>query len=82
MSRHTEFIEQHIRDNAVNIAVHLRRVADEIERDANNTDDVLDIPSRVTHTLNWGIANTNADSLSAWAADLVRAREAESQMRD
>ncbi|QGH75859.1 hypothetical protein L3Y25_gp105 [Gordonia phage Syleon] len=70
-----QFLERSVRDGAKQVAEHLRRVADEVEREAERSK--LDrLAADVTHTVMWGLANANLDTVASRHADLLAAREA------
>lgn len=67
-----EWFEARVRDAARKTAANLRRVADDIERAADNSD--LDrLPYRVIHTLSWGVANAHPEDAAMQYAEYAKA---------
>ncbi|UDL15353.1 hypothetical protein SEA_KUDEFRE_137 [Gordonia phage Kudefre] len=69
------YLEQSVRDGAKQVAEHLRRVADEVEREAERSK-IERLAGDVTHTVMWGLANANLDTVAQRHADLLAARDA------
>ncbi len=68
-------IAENVREQARIIATRLRRVADDIERAADNKD-IYGIPSEVANVLAWGVANANTDGPARWLNEYHKAVEA------
>lgn len=64
-------VEDHIKQLVRDQANQLRRMADDIEREANGTRPVHRIVSTTLHTLAWGNANLHTDNLVAWLENLA-----------
>lgn len=58
------------------VARKLRRMADDVESLVENSNmtplEMVDASGRITHTVNWGLANLHLDDLPRRAADAVR----------
>ncbi|KMV17628.1 hypothetical protein ACT17_15210 [Mycolicibacterium conceptionense] len=66
-----EMLEGRVRTAARTTASELRRMADEIDRAADDPH-VLDIPHQVGHIMAWGTANAAPYRIAAEAAALAR----------
>jgi hypothetical protein len=63
MTEYADFQEQHTRERIAGIAKALRRMADEIDRDAPHASSLDSAVSGVIHTVQWGFANLNLSIL-------------------
>lgn len=66
-----EMLEDRVRSATRSTASELRRMADELDRVADDPH-VLDIPHRVGHIMAWGTANAAPYRVAAEAAALAR----------
>ncbi len=60
---YTEFQEQYTRERIASIAARLRRMADDIEREAAEALTLDSAVSMTIHTVQWGVANLSLNIL-------------------
>lgn len=70
------YTNQHLKDRLVGVADQLRRMAAEVEQLQSRVEhDPTSAASNAVHTVMWGVANLNLDSLISYSAAALDARK-------
>ncbi|ANA86483.1 hypothetical protein BH762_gp035 [Gordonia phage OneUp] len=78
-AQYISLLEERVYEKAQFVADRLRQIADDIEVEIRRAKDhgrVQALPSNVSRTVAWGIANAHVGDVAGTYADLVEAREA------